>query len=122
MTTALYTFHKVAPVDTIIEGARLEVSIGEWRILVCRHQDRIYAVENRCSHQDEKLTAARIRRSKIICPVHGSRFDLETGAPCNPPATRPIRTFAVRTFDGILEVGVPAQDEPAAVGQAGLST
>ena len=102
-----YEFHRVAPLEAFADGSRVAVSIGAWAVLVCAHEGRYYGVENRCSHQDQPLTAARIRRGHIICPVHGARFELETGTACNPPAIRPIRTFPVQVIDGWLEVGVP---------------
>jgi nitrite reductase/ring-hydroxylating ferredoxin subunit len=39
--------------------------------------------------------------------MHGSRFDLRTGAALNLPATEPVRTFPVRVIDGIVGVDVP---------------
>jgi 3-phenylpropionate/trans-cinnamate dioxygenase ferredoxin component len=42
----------------------------------------------------------------ISCPVHGARFDLETGAPMNPPAVMAIDTFAVRVVGDVVEVAV----------------
>jgi 3-phenylpropionate/trans-cinnamate dioxygenase ferredoxin subunit len=112
MTMSEGEFHKVASVDEIAEGAELEISIGGWDILVCRHGGKIYAVENRCSHRHEKLVHGRLRRGRIICPVHGAHFDLASGAACGPPATCPIATFAVRNCGGILEISVPAASTP----------
>jgi 3-phenylpropionate/trans-cinnamate dioxygenase ferredoxin subunit len=42
----------------------------------------------------------------ISCPVHGARFDLDTGEPLNPPATQPIQTFEVRIIGETIEVAV----------------
>lgn len=106
-----YRFFKVAPLGELAEAAQREVSLCGWNILVCRHEGKVYAVENRCSHQDKRLTGARMRAGQIICPVHGARFDLGSGAACSRPATRPLVTFAVRESEGSIEVGVPA-DSP----------
>jgi 3-phenylpropionate/trans-cinnamate dioxygenase ferredoxin component len=88
------------------DGATKPVDLGGTPVLLCRTQDRIYAVINKCSHAEEKLECGRMRRGWIACPVHGARFDLETGEPLNPPATQPIRTFEVRIVDGMIEVAV----------------
>jgi 3-phenylpropionate/trans-cinnamate dioxygenase ferredoxin component len=47
-----------------------------------------------------------MRGGWLSCPVHGARFDLETGEPLNPPATQPIQTFKVRIVDDTIEVAV----------------
>lgn len=100
-------FYEAAPLERISEGAALEVSVNGRDILLCRYADKIYAVENRCSHQDRKLSRGRLRKGQIICPFHGARFDLASGAACSAPATAPIATFAVREVNGIVEVAVP---------------
>jgi 3-phenylpropionate/trans-cinnamate dioxygenase ferredoxin subunit len=38
----------------------------------------------------------RVRNCKITCPVHGARFDLETGAALDLPATKPIGIRSAR--------------------------
>jgi 3-phenylpropionate/trans-cinnamate dioxygenase ferredoxin subunit len=40
----------------------------------------------------------------VICPRHGARFCLKTGAALTPPAYEPIRIFEVRERDGQIEV------------------
>jgi nitrite reductase/ring-hydroxylating ferredoxin subunit len=47
-----------------------------------------------------------MRLGWIACPAHGARFDLATGEALGPPANAPIRTFAVRVSDGMIEVEV----------------
>lgn len=108
-----YQFHRVATLDELAPNSRLEISIDGWNILVCRYENKIYAVENRCSHQDKKFTGGRIRRGQIICPVHGARFNLADGAACSPPATRPLVTFPLRELNGALEVATPVRHPDA---------
>jgi len=63
-------------------------------------------VRNLCSHAHETLECGRMKSGWIACPVHGARFDLETGKPMNPPATTPIDTFPVRITGDMIEVEV----------------
>ena len=32
----------------------------------------------------------------VRCPIHGARFDLESGKPLNPPAIFPLKIYDVR--------------------------
>jgi 3-phenylpropionate/trans-cinnamate dioxygenase ferredoxin subunit len=45
-----------------------------------------------------------VRAGWIACPVHGARFDLETGRAMNPPAKGPIRTYQVRITGERIEI------------------
>jgi 3-phenylpropionate/trans-cinnamate dioxygenase ferredoxin subunit len=42
----------------------------------------------------------------VVCPRHGSRFDLETGIPMSLPAFEAVRTFPVSVRDGVVLVDV----------------
>lgn len=98
------TYLPVAAVEDIPPGTVKTVELMGRQILLCHSSGRIFAVENKCSHADEKLECGRMRSGWIACPLHGARFNLETGAAMNPPATQPIQTFDVRIVDGIVEV------------------
>jgi 3-phenylpropionate/trans-cinnamate dioxygenase ferredoxin subunit len=43
----------------------------------------------------------------VICPRHGARFCLRTGAALTPPAYEPVRTYATRINNGVIEVQGP---------------
>ena len=87
-------------------GAKAALELGGEPILLYNHDGTVRAVSNICSHAEQPLDCGRIMNGWIACPAHGTRFDLETGEPLNPPATMPIRTFATRIVDGMIEVAV----------------
>lgn len=90
------TFVAVATLDEVPAGGRKVVEVNGIEIILCNSKDTVFAVRNLCSHAEEKLDCGRIRGGWIACPVHGARFDLETGQPLNPPATIAIDTYEVR--------------------------
>jgi 3-phenylpropionate/trans-cinnamate dioxygenase ferredoxin subunit len=100
------TFFAAARLEDLPPGAKIVVEVGGISVLLCNTNDRIFAVRNLCSHAYETLECGRIRNGWISCPVHGARFDLETGAPINPPATMPIETYVVRVVGDFIEVEV----------------
>jgi len=42
----------------------------------------------------------------VICPRHGSNFDLRSGRPLSLPAVEPVATYPVRVVDGVVRVKV----------------
>ena len=49
-------------------------------IAVFRSRDgRISALENRCPHRQGPLSEGIVGNGKIVCPLHGHKFDLASG-------------------------------------------
>ena len=66
-------------------------------VMLCHAGGKLYAVENRCSHEKTPLEGGRVRASgKIVCPIHGATFDLETGKALSAPAVLPIAAFPMK--------------------------
>ena len=99
-------FIAVAKLGDVPPDRSRVVEAGGRSILLVHSGDRIFAVENVCSHAEQPLECGRVRAGWVACPFHGSRFDLETGEALNPPATKPIATFAVRVVGDSIEVAV----------------
>lgn len=100
------SFTIAARADEVPAGTKKLVEVNGQSILLCHTRDKVFAVRNLCSHAYEALADGRMKNGWIACPVHGARFDLETGAAMNPPATMPIDTFEVRIAGDCIEVAV----------------
>jgi 3-phenylpropionate/trans-cinnamate dioxygenase ferredoxin subunit len=46
---------------------------------------------------------------EVICPWHGSRFNVKTGSVLTPPAQQGVKSFPVRVTGDDVEVGVDLQ-------------
>jgi 3-phenylpropionate/trans-cinnamate dioxygenase ferredoxin subunit len=100
------SFVAVAKLEDVPAGTKKVVEANDVEIVLCHTAGRFFAVENLCSHAHEKLDCGKMKNGWISCPVHGARFDLETGEPMNPPATMPVRTYEVRVVGDTVEVAV----------------
>ena len=59
----------------------------------------LHAISDICSHGQVSLSDGEVDGRTIECWLHGSRFDLRTGAPLSLPATRPVPVYPL-TLDG----------------------
>jgi 3-phenylpropionate/trans-cinnamate dioxygenase ferredoxin component len=84
--------------------SRLEGDVEGFRVRVARVGGRLYAFEDRCTHDDSPFDDAPIEGCEIICPRHGARFSLQSGDALSPPAYEPLRIFDVREEDGRVQV------------------
>jgi 3-phenylpropionate/trans-cinnamate dioxygenase ferredoxin subunit len=93
-----------------------ELSPGEMRLV--EHEDleigvfncagTVYAIEDRCSHDDGPLVEGELDQESctIECPRHGSLFDLKTGNPLTLPAYVPVDTFPVIIEDETIKLEI----------------
>jgi 3-phenylpropionate/trans-cinnamate dioxygenase ferredoxin subunit len=98
----------IGPVSGLGEGVPLSAEVDGVPVVVVRCGKELYAVEDRCTHDGESFAGAEVESCELICPRHGSRFDLRTGDALTPPAYEPVRTYAVRERDGRILVEQPA--------------
>jgi 3-phenylpropionate/trans-cinnamate dioxygenase ferredoxin component len=96
----------VCPVEELPPGEVKIVRAGEIAIGVYNAGGELYAIEDRCSHDDGPLAEGDWDPEDLvaICPRHGSRFDIRTGRALSLPAYLPVETFPVKVVDGIVKV------------------
>lgn len=97
-------FETIANAAGIPANKSLAVEHRGLRLLVCHSDGNFVVVENRCSHQDQPLERGRIRNGYIICPVHGMRYKLQSGAPVGQLTRVPVRLFESRVVGGEVQV------------------
>jgi 3-phenylpropionate/trans-cinnamate dioxygenase ferredoxin component len=98
----------VAPLAEFGPGSVKIVTVGWTSIGVYNCGGELYALEDRCSHDDGPLCEGEWEEDscRVICPRHGSAFDLRTGRPLSLPAFEPVDTYGVVVRDGVVMVVV----------------
>ena len=91
---------RVATADEVPSGGLLSVQTDQGGVVLARVNDDIYALEDRCSHQEYPLSDGLIEHDEVECPYHGARFDVRTGRAVQLPAITPVRSFDVEVRDG----------------------
>ena len=104
MTTVL----DICTLDELPPGAKRLVEWEDLEIGVFNCGGEIFAIEDRCSHDDGTLADGELDEAActVECPRHGSVFDLRTGTPLTLPAYVPVETFPVLVEDGLIKLEV----------------
>ena len=99
----------VCPLDELPPGAVKVVPAGPIEVGVYNCGGQLYALEDRCSHDDGPLCEGDWEEDEciVVCPRHGSRFDIRDGVPKTPPAMKPVATYPVRVRGDAVEVQLP---------------
>lgn len=70
---------KIAQTADLKAGNKMKISLEGKEILLANIQDTYYAIDNTCPHMGGSLAEGRLEDSNIVCPRHGSVFDVKTG-------------------------------------------
>ncbi len=107
------TFVQAATFAEVPDGGVLAVEVDGQEIALVRDGDDVYAIRDECSHASIPLSEGDVEGCEIECWLHGSRFDLRTGAPLGLPATQPVPVYPC-TIDGddvLVDVDQPSSDD-----------
>ena len=97
-------FTTVASLADVPEGGLKTVQVDGANLVLVRRDGRVYALEDRCSHEEFPLSAGEVTGDQITCALHGARFDLASGTPKALPAVLPVRTFECRVEGDEVQV------------------
>lgn len=78
-------------------------------LVLVRQGEQIYALAEQCAHLGGPLADGQLRvyeqgSPHIICPWHGSTFEMSSGRVINGPSAYPQPCFETRIFNGQVEV------------------
>ena len=76
-----------------------------------RLPEGIYALDDICSHEYSRLSEGEVWRGQVMCPKHGSRFDIKSGKVEGFPATRPVKTYPVTINAGIVMIELESEED-----------
>ena len=88
-----------------LEGGKLVEASGQ-KIAIFDLGGNLYAIENTCPHRGGPLSEGIPAGEEVICPWHGSRFNVKTGAVITPPAQLGVKSFPVRITGNDVEVEI----------------
>jgi len=70
---------KIAQTTDFIMDHKKKVSYEGKEILLMKLEDGYYAIDNKCTHMGGSLYDGNLEGNTIVCPRHGSAFDVRTG-------------------------------------------
>ena len=101
-------FRRACGLEDVPEQGALRVEFDDIEVAIVRSDGQLYAIEDVCSHAEVALSEGDVEGTTIECWMHGSCFDLRSGAPTGPPATEPVDVFGVQVIEGVVYVNTTA--------------
>ncbi len=94
----------VVSADALADGEHVVVDVDGTDVAVFKLDGGFFAIEDVCSHDGAEIASGELEGDEIICPRHGARFCVKTGAVRTAPAYEDIYSFPVRIVDGRVQV------------------
>ena len=91
---------KVASEHEVAEGQAKVFEVNDSRVLLCKVGGQCYAIADVCTHDGGPLGEGDLDGHEIICPRHGARFDVRTGAVLAFPAIMPVESYPLKVEGG----------------------
>ncbi len=70
---------KITQTTELSEGNKKKISLEDKEILLVNIENTYYAIDNKCPHMGGSLYDGTLEGSNVVCPRHGSIFDVKTG-------------------------------------------
>lgn len=94
----------VIDASTMTDGENMIIDVDGTDVAIFKLDGQFYALEDICTHDGAKIASGVIEGDEIICPRHGARFCIKTGAFKTAPAYENIDCFPVRIESGRVQV------------------
>ena len=97
-------FMTVASTAEVPSGERIVVEVKDHYIAIFNVDNRLYAIEDVCTHDDGPLAEGILEGTVIECPRHGAQFDITTGKVLRMPAIKPVPHYDVRVEGDAIQI------------------
>lgn len=97
---------RVTPTSNIPPLEGRSVQLGGRELAIFNLNGRFVTIDNHCPHKGGPLCDGIVSGTTVVCPLHGWRFDLDTGLAVRASAPACVTTFPTRVEDGVILVDV----------------
>jgi 3-phenylpropionate/trans-cinnamate dioxygenase ferredoxin subunit len=97
-------WQNVMAAGALADGERVVVDVDGASAVIFNIGGQYYAIEDVCTHDGAEIASGDLQGDEIVCPRHGARFCVKTGAVKSAPAYEDVACFLVRLENGNLQV------------------
>jgi len=101
MKEAMMAWTSLVSVDDVPEDEGRRIEVDGHVLAVFRVGEEFFVTDDLCTHGESSLSEGYVEADcSVECISHMARFSLRTGEVLAPPATVPLKVYAVRVEDG----------------------
>ncbi len=97
-------FVKVSRADEVRPGEAKRIDVAGRSLALFNLNGRFHTIDDACSHRGGSLSEGQIEGDTVVCPWHGARFSVVTGAVLALPGRSALRSYPTRVNGEDVEV------------------
>jgi 3-phenylpropionate/trans-cinnamate dioxygenase ferredoxin subunit len=90
--------------NALTNGENSVIDVDGTDVAIFKIGNEFFAIEDVCSHDGTEIASGELDGDEIICPRHGARFCVKTGAVKSAPAYEDIHSYPVRIIEGVVQI------------------
>ena len=90
---------KVARVNDLPKGKGKQITVDGKVLALFNIDGKFYCIDGKCTHKGAPLWEGEVEGNVVVCPWHGSKFDIITGQIREEPAKKKLSTYGVKVTD-----------------------
>ena len=98
------TFVKVARIGEVAPGQAKRIDVAGRSLALFNLDGRYHTMDDACNHRGGPLSEGQVEGEAVVCPWHGAKFSITTGALLGPPGRGPLRSYPTRVNGQDVEV------------------
>ena len=99
-------FIKLASIDDVKPNSMMGVTINDQKILLANVNGNYYAIGDKCMHRGCQLSKGKLQGETVVCPCHGSTYDLKTGNFVKGPTKKPEPAYELKVENNDIMINL----------------
>lgn len=95
---------RVADLSELADGGKLCLEIDDRFVVLVRFGSDVFCLDDVCTHDGGTLGEGALEGNCLVCPRHGAKFDVRSGAAVSMPATEATAVHPVVVADNQIYV------------------
>jgi 3-phenylpropionate/trans-cinnamate dioxygenase ferredoxin component len=95
MAAAIHDFQFACKLSELQPNHPHTIEVEDRFVIVVLLEGKVYCIEDLCTHDGGTFGDGELEGNCIVCPRHGAKFDVRTGAAACMPATEPTLSHEV---------------------------
>jgi len=99
-------FVKLASISDTKPNSMMSVTINDQKILLANVNGKYYALGDKCMHRGCQLSKGKLQGETVICPCHGSTYELKTGNFIKGPTKKPQPAYELKVENNDIMINM----------------
>ena len=99
-------FVKVASINEVKLNSMMGFKINDTKILLANLNGNYYSIGDKCMHRGCQLSKGKLQGENVVCPCHGSTYELKTGNFTKGPTGKPEPKYEVKVEGNDILVNI----------------